>query len=185
MPLHYKIIIFVIVTLGFIWLSWSSLRDLRSHGFYRFFGFETIAAIVLVNLDIWFTDPFSLHQMISWFLFVISILLLIHGVLLLHSARKPGIDRDDPSLIGIEKTTELITHGAYRFIRHPVYSAGIIATWGIFLKQPSLVGGLLAVLTTIFFTMTARKEEAENTRFFGEAYQAYMKRTKMFIPYLF
>jgi len=32
---------------------------------------------------------------------------------------------------------------------------------------------------------TAKVEEVENTRFFGAAYQTYMKQTKMFIPFLF
>jgi protein-S-isoprenylcysteine O-methyltransferase Ste14 len=30
----------------------------------------------------------------------------------------------------------------------------------------------------------AKVEETENNRYFGVAYQAYRKRTKMFIPYL-
>jgi protein-S-isoprenylcysteine O-methyltransferase Ste14 len=36
----------------------------------------------------------------------------------------------------------------------------------------------------LFLVATARVEEAENLRFFGEEYQEYMKRTKMFVPYL-
>jgi len=185
MSLQIKLLIFAIVSAGFVWLSWSSLRNFRSHGFYRFFAFESILALVLLNVDVWFFEPFRVHQAISWILLIISSALVIHGALLLHLARKSGIERDDPSLICIEKTTELITNGAYRFIRHPIYSAGIIATWGVFCRDPSLVGGSLAALTTVFFTITARKEEAENIRFFGDAYRAYMKRTKMLIPFLF
>jgi len=46
------------------------------------------------------------------------------------------------------------------------------------------VGVLLAGLTTFFLTMTAKIEESENIAFFGQAYQAYMKQTKMFVPFL-
>jgi protein-S-isoprenylcysteine O-methyltransferase Ste14 len=56
---------------------------------------------------------------------------------------------------------------------------------GIFVKQPSWLGGLLALAATIFLLLTARVEEDENIRYFGTAYQDYMKQTKMFIPYLF
>ncbi|MFC1475772.1 methyltransferase family protein [Candidatus Zixiibacteriota bacterium] len=185
MPVTYKIVVFAIVSVGFIWLSWSSLRDWRSHGFYRFFAFEAIAAIVLLNLNYWFKEPFGLHQLVSWFLLIISLFLVVHSYLMLRTIGKPDSQRDDPSLMGIEKTTTLVTVGAYRFIRHPMYSAGLIGTWGVFFKHPSWIGICLALATTVFFTMTARMEEAENVRFFGPSYQSYMKRTRMFIPFFF
>jgi len=46
-------------------------------------------------------------------------------------------------------------------------------------------GGVLAAVVTFFLVRTARVEEAENIRFFGPAYEEYMKRTKMFVPFLF
>ena len=185
MPLQIKVIVFLAASAGFIWLSWSSLRDFRSHGFYRFFAFEAIAAIVLLNLNYWFKEPFGFHQVISWLLLIISLFLVIYSYLLLRTMGKPDRKRDDPSLMGIERTTTLVTEGAYRYIRHPIYSAGLIGTWGVFFKHPSWIGICLAVATTVFFTMTARMEEAENLRYFGEAYRSYMKRTRMFIPFLF
>ncbi len=36
-----------------------------------------------------------------------------------------------------------------------------------------------------FLTATARVEEAENLDKFGDQYAAYMKTTKIFIPFLF
>ena len=48
----------------------------RSHGFYRFFAWECIAAIIILNIDGWFVDPGSWHQLISWFLLVLSIALV-------------------------------------------------------------------------------------------------------------
>lgn len=38
---------------------------------------------------------------------------------------------------------------------------------------------------TGFLLATAKVEEAENIGYFGTAYRAYMKRTKMFIPFFF
>mgnify|MGYP001819855295 FL=1 len=88
-------------------------------------------------------------------------------------------------LIGIEKTTALVTVGAFKYIRHPLYSSLLFGTWGIFFKGPSLLAGILALTVTTFLLATAKVEEAENIRFFGAAYQTYMKQTKMFIPFLF
>jgi len=166
-------------------VSRFSLRSFRFHGFYRFFAWVAIVALVLLNVDHWFHEPFSIHQIGSWILLIISVSMVIHGALLLRIAGKPDSRRRDPSLVSIEKTTRLVTVGAYRYIRHPIYSSGLYGVWGVFFKHPSWVGISLAVLATLFLTMTARAEEAENIRFFGAEYQGYMNRTKMFVPFLF
>jgi len=185
MTFQFKVIVFIVVSVGLAWVSRTSLRDFRSHGFHRFFAFESILALILLNVDHWFYEPFSIHQIISWLLLIASLFLVIHGSLLLRRVGKPDSERNDPSLIGIEKTTELVTVGAYRYIRHPLYSSLLCLAWGVFFKQPSWEGVSLAVITTFFLTMTAKREEAENIRFFGAAYQSYMKQTKMFIPFFF
>ena len=98
---------------------------------------------------------------------------------------KPDPDRVDPALIGIEKTTELVTSGVYAYIRHPLYSALLFLTWGAFLKDPSATGLSLSGVASFFLVMTAKIEETENLTYFGDAYQNYMECTKMFIPYVF
>ncbi|MDH4223049.1 MAG: isoprenylcysteine carboxylmethyltransferase family protein [candidate division Zixibacteria bacterium] len=180
-----KLIIFVVATGGLVCFSWKSLPNPRSHGFYRFFAFEAILIIVLLNIDYWFYEPFSLHQVISWVLLIASLFLVVHGFQLLRIVGKPGSERNDASLIGIEKTTELVKVGAYRYIRHPMYSSGLCGAWGVFFKHPSWVGFCLVVITTFFWTIASKIEEAENISFFGTVYQDYMKQTKMFIPFLF
>ncbi len=179
-----KAIILVAASAPLAWLSRSPLRDARSHGFYRFFAWEAILAEIVLNLDYWFHDPFGITQIASWFFLIVSGFLVIHGVLSLRMG-KPNNTRDDPSLIGIERTTELVTVGAYRYIRHPIYSAGLFIAWGACFKNPSLITVSLAAIATFFLTVAAKKEEAENMRFFGSAYQSYMTRTKMFVPFLF
>ncbi|MCK7540462.1 MAG: hypothetical protein MZV63_61010 [Marinilabiliales bacterium] len=54
----------------------------------------------------------------------------------LRRASKPGITRVDEKLFRFEKTTELVTSGIYRYIRHPMYSSLLLLAWGIWLKQP-------------------------------------------------
>jgi len=178
-------ILFTVASTGIVWVSRSALLDFRSHGFYRFFAWEAILALVLLNLDRWFYRPFSLHQLLSWPLLLASLFLAIDGVRLLRLVGQPDDAREDPSLIGIEKTTTLVTVGVYRYIRHPLYSSLLFLAWGTFFKHPSWLGVFLALTATFFLTLTARVEEAENLLFFGAAYQGYMKQTKMFIPFLF
>lgn len=180
-----KGVLFVVTTAGLVYLSRASLRNPRSHGFPRFLAWELLLVLVLLNADAWFRDPFSWHQILSWCLLLVSLFLVIHGVQLLRRRGEPDQGREDADLVAFEMTTRLVTSGAYRYIRHPLYSSLLFLGWGVFFKAPSAAGALLALAATLLLVVTARIEEAENARFFGAEYEAYRKRTKMFIPYLF
>lgn len=185
MTVLWKLILFILASGGIVWVSWASLRDARTHGFYRFFAWEAILILFLLNVNYWVDDPFGLRQLVAWLFLIVSLILILQGVRLFRGQGKLDPDRTDPALLGIEKTTELVTTGIYRTIRHPFYSSLLFLGWGIFLKHLSWAGGLLVVVTTILLVVTARKEEKENITYFGDAYRAYMKRTKMFVPFVF
>jgi protein-S-isoprenylcysteine O-methyltransferase Ste14 len=180
-----KVVVFLGATAGLVTVSRGSLRDARSHGFYRFFAWEAILVLILLNLEVWFRDPASWYQIVSWCLLLVSLLLVVHGVHLLKRIGKPDQRREDDTLVGIERTTALVTEGAYRYIRHPLYSSLLLLAWGVFFKAPCWIGGLLALAATLFLVATARIEEVENAAFFGPAYEAYKEQTRMFIPFLF
>jgi protein-S-isoprenylcysteine O-methyltransferase Ste14 len=181
----WQLVVFVIASAGLIYISRASLR-VRAHGFYRFFAWEFILALFLLNVERWFDDPFAPHQLIAWTMLIVSAILVIAGVRLLREIGKPDrARRDDSATIAFEKTTTLVEIGAYKYIRHPLYSSLLFLAWGIFFKAPSWLGGILAIGATIFLIATAKVEERENIRFFGPAYQAYIERTKMFVPFLF
>jgi len=84
----------------------------------------------------------------------------------------------------MEKTTKLVVEGAYRYIRHPMYSSLLFLGWGAFFKSISILGMVLAVLATIFLILTGKMEEKENIRYFGREYEGYINKTKMFIPFV-
>jgi len=180
-----KLILFLLGTTGLAEVSRSALRRPGSHGFYRFFAWEAILALVLLQAERWFRDPYSWNQIVSWLLLGVSAFLAIHGVILLRQLGKPDARREETALIGLEKTTVLVTSGAYRYIRHPLYSSLLFLAWGTFLKGPVWPAALLALAATFLLVATARAEEAENLRFFGPEYEEYRKRTKMFVPFFF
>ena len=180
-----KTLIFLVVSVIIIYFSRASINKPQSHGFYRFFAWEIIVALVLLNIDSWFTNPFSVTQIISWILLVISLFLIIYGIIWLRKIGKPNETRSDSTLLGLEKTTRLVVEGAYKYIRHPFYSSLLFLAWGVFFKSVSIVGLVLAVLATMFLFLTGKFEEKEDIRYFGNEYKEYMKRTKMFIPFIF
>ena len=181
-----QFLIFAIGSVFLIYVSRKTLFRFRSHGFYRFFAWEAILVLVLLNFPYWEKDPFSPHQLISWLFLVISLFLVIHGVFLLKFIGKPNENRPDTELLAFEKTTTLVTVGAYKYIRHPLYSSLLFLAWGVFLKQPTSLPGLLLVLTaSLFLLLTAKSDEYECLQYFGSVYQTYMLGTKRFIPFLF
>ena len=171
---------------GLIYVSRTALRDPRSHGFYRFFAWEAILGLFLLNVGVWFVDPFAWHQCIAWALLFACIVPVTWGTVLLRRAGKPARTREqDAGLLAFEKTTALVTSGIYRYIRHPLYCSLLLLAWGIFFKRPSLAGAGLAGTATVFLVLTARADEVECIRYFGPPYETYMKTTRRFIPFIY
>jgi protein-S-isoprenylcysteine O-methyltransferase Ste14 len=170
-------ILFIAGSLFILRISFPSQRRPGSHGFYRFFAWETILGLFVLTVHTWFTRPFAWYQLISWFLLATSIIPLVAGTSLLRSAGKP---------VGhFEATTQLVTMGIYRYIRHPLYASLLDLTWGIFFKSPAVLEGCLAMIATCFLYATARADEGECQLKFGQIYSEYMKTTKRFIPFIF
>jgi protein-S-isoprenylcysteine O-methyltransferase Ste14 len=180
-----KIAVFILASTGLIYVSRSSLHLPPTHGLPRFFAWETILVLFLLNVDNWFRDLLSIHQIISWLFLVISLALIGLGVWCFRVLGKPSPSRDGAALLGIEKTTTLVTSGIYHYIRHPFYSSLLFLAWGIFLKALSWPGFILVIMASICLEFTAAIEEREDINYFGEAYREYIKKTKKFIPFLY
>jgi protein-S-isoprenylcysteine O-methyltransferase Ste14 len=167
-------------------MSWRSLRDPRSHGFYRFFAFELLSALILLNVPVWFRDPLAARQIASWFLGAASIGLAIEGFRLLRLIGRPTPTATRSTNLPFENTTTLVTVGAYRFIRHPLYASLLALVWCAYLKNPLAISGVaLALGASGFLIATSMAEERENVTRFGAAYVSYIKRTRRFVPFLF
>lgn len=175
---------FVAGSVPVIAVSWPALRHPGSHGFPRFFAFEAILALVVLNSGVWFDRPWAPWQIVSWVLLVGSIPLALHGFLVLHRAGRAVAPPRGAAEHRWEYTTELVTTGAYRFIRHPLYASLLLVTWGVALKRAGPASLALAAAATLFLVLTARADERECLRRFGDAYRAYAGRTRMFVPFV-
>lgn len=189
--MHAGLIAFALASAVLIWLSRASLRrsgsnGLRPHGFYRFFAWEGILVLFLLNAGHWFRTPSAWYQLLSWSLLILSLPVLIFGFHTLASRGAASANGDDrPELYRFERTSQLVTTGIYRHIRHPLYCSLLLLAWGIAFKQPDGLNLLLGVVVTLLLYATARADEAECIRYFGDGYRDYMTRTKMFVPGLF
>lgn len=180
-----SLVIFLLLSIPLIIISRKNLFEPKSHGFYRFLSWECIILLFSYNYPYWFTDPFSIVQIISWVFLILSVYLVISGVITLRSGGKSSKTREDKNLYQFEQTTELVESGIYMFIRHPMYASLLFLTWGIWLKNPTFILLIVALLSTILLYITARLDEKECILFFGDKYVQYMQKTKRFIPFLF
>jgi protein-S-isoprenylcysteine O-methyltransferase Ste14 len=101
---------------------------------------------------------------------------VITGYLLLKRDGKPDTN--------FENTSVLVKSGIYGYIRHPLYLSIFLLGTGVLLKDPGPVQLFLAIINLIAVYITARIEENEMIRKFGNGYKEYMKETKMFIPFI-
>lgn len=176
---------FAVASAGLIYVSRQSLMKLKSHGFYRFFAWEAMLALLLLNVPRWFADWLAWHQIVSWLLLIVCIVPLVYGVKALSKRGEPdAAQRSEPELMAFERTTKLVTDGIYRYIRHPLYSSLFLLNWGIFFKAPSWIGLALAAAASLLLMATARADERECIECFGTEYRQYMRHTRMFIPYI-
>lgn len=180
-----KLVIFLLGSCGLVIFSRHALSRPSSHGFPRFFAFEAILGLVVLNVPFWFVTPFAVPQLVSWVLLVLSAYLVIHSI---YTLRRYGLqDRSipDASRLSFEKTTRLVTNGPYRLIRHPMYASLLYLAWAVFFKHVAPYSALLVIVASLALLATALLEEKENLRNFGETYAAYKQHTKRFIPFVF
>jgi protein-S-isoprenylcysteine O-methyltransferase Ste14 len=79
---------------------------------------------------------------------------------------------------------ELVEHGAYARVRHPVYGGLIVGAVGWGLVSASLVTLVLAALLAVVLDLKSRREEAWlRDRYPG--YAAYAGRTRRLLPWLY
>ncbi|MDT8402795.1 MAG: isoprenylcysteine carboxylmethyltransferase family protein [Bacteroidales bacterium] len=177
--------IFTALSIPVIIISWRTLFDTRSHGFYRFLSWECILWLFAHNYPYWFHNPFSVRQIFSWVFLVFSAYVLVAGIVQMKKGRGSGRVGRQKTLYRFEETSLLVDTGIFRYIRHPLYSSLLFLTWGILLKNITVHMLLISIFSTVFLIITALVDEKECIDYFGEEYRHYMKRTKRFVPFIF
>lgn len=79
---------------------------------------------------------------------------------------------------------QLVTHGPYRLIRHPLYTFATLFYIGIGLIIASWLVLLMACLAFWLLSQRTPREEAQLLARFGDDYSAYMQRTGRYFPRL-
>jgi protein-S-isoprenylcysteine O-methyltransferase Ste14 len=115
-------------------------------------------------------------RFVGWVFVAIGIVLLTWSALNLGHSFTP-FPRPVPQ-------GQLVTTGAYRFVRHPIYFAVFIGCLGLALASTSPLRLALTLVLLVFFDLKARREEVWLQEQYPE-YATYRKRVKKFIPWIY
>jgi len=96
--------------------------------------------------------------------------LLAGGLLALASVRAIG------------RGARLVTHGPYRWLRHPYFLGVLLMIVGAIVAMRSLPAIVLFIPTLRVTLVRARREEHNLALRFGEAYEAYWARVPFILP---
>ena len=79
----------------------------------------------------------------------------------------------------------LITTGPYRFIRHPMYTAQVVAVFPLVIELNTQLR--IAALSILFITLLFKLhyEEKRLVKHFGQSYSDYQKVTKKILPFIY
>ena len=85
----------------------------------------------------------------------------------------------------IREDHQLITHGIYRYTRHPVYLGVIMAILGLPIFASSLYGLLIMLVLIPIVLYRIGMEERLLTEEFGDAYRDYQETTSKLVPFIY
>jgi protein-S-isoprenylcysteine O-methyltransferase Ste14 len=83
-----------------------------------------------------------------------------------------------------QSPTGVVSSGAFRYVRHPLYLACLLFYFGLVISTFCLFSFLLLFLMFFFYDYIASYEERILEERYGEDYLAYKKRTGKWIPNL-
>ena len=77
-----------------------------------------------------------------------------------------------------------VAEGAYRIVRHPIYSGIILAACGWGFLMNNILVLMMAVVLFLFFDIKTRREERWLSERYSE-YPAYQQRVHKLIPFIY
>jgi len=172
---------FWLILIGYLTISAIGVKQETQRHLVQSFGLllAIIAAFLLPRLPIFQFVNFTQTNPV---LNSIGVILCVAGMAILISARQ-HLGKNWSQTVAVKKGHELVTSGPYRYVRHPMYTGGLIAAIG----SAVVCGGawifLLVILGALFLWRVGAEDKLMAQQFPNE-YPGYKKRTKALIPFI-
>lgn len=155
----------------------SRAQDAGSFGFVMVIqGVSMMAALVVA-----YAGRFGVLPGPRLWFWVGLIVMIAGSVLRRHCFRMLG--SSFTAIVVVRPDQAVVERGAYRWVRHPSYTAGALMLGGMTLAMGNWVSVLtVTVGVMVSYGYRVRVEERALAATLGDPYRAYMQRTKRFIP---
>jgi protein-S-isoprenylcysteine O-methyltransferase Ste14 len=158
----------------------------REEGLFILIGLRLCGIAAWVVFAAYLIDPASVSRFALplplWLRWVGAALTLLVLPLLFWTFQSLGKNLTDTVVTRREHT--LVTHGPYRWVRHPFYDVVALEVVSMSLVTASGLLALLGLAVVAMLFIRTRIEEAKLAARFGADYQAYAERTGRFVPWL-
>ena len=117
------------------------------------------------------TDFYPVLFVIGWVVWALGMTLVLSPIIMFP--RHGGV----PKAKSFVNTTRLVSTGTYAVVRHPQYLGGILSIFvTTLLWYPHWLLGVLGSLGTLIVYLSAREEELDLIKQFGDDYIKYMQK---------
>ena len=146
--------------------------------------FATLSLLPVLALPVMLPDVPLYTISAPWIYFsiagqLVAVLMLVAGLLQTGVWSFMGLRQ----LLGEgQEPGKMVVSGLYRYVRHPLYTAGLLFIWLTPVMSANLMG--LNLGFTAYLILGALVEERKLRRQFGQAYARYQAETPMLIPRL-
>jgi protein-S-isoprenylcysteine O-methyltransferase Ste14 len=158
--------------------------DRRQEGLFILATLRPVGIAFWLELIAWMVDPnwmaWSSASLPAWLRWTGVGLIAIACGLLVWTFLSLGKNLTD-TVVTRQKHT-LVTHGPYRWVRHPFYDSAALLALALSLITANWFFLVTGVVLFCLLIIRTRTEEENLVARFGESYRAYMERTGRFLP---
>ena len=158
--------------------------DRRQEGWFILLTLRPLAAVLLASLVAYLIRPGSMAwsslPLPGWVRWIGAPFGFAAALLLFWTLHSLGHNLTDT--VVTRREAALVTHGPYRWIRHPFYVALLLAVIGISLVAANWFLAITGVGVFTLLAMRAATEERNLVARFGRDYEEYMRQTGRFVP---
>lgn len=159
----------------------------REEGIFILIGLRLCGLIAWIALGTYLVNPswmaWSSVSLPTWLRWIGAFLALVTvPPLLFWTFHNLGKNLTDTVVTRREHT--LVTHGPYRWVRHPFYDVVLLWTVALSLVTANWLLAMLGFSVFAMMVVRTRVEEERLVERFGDEYRTYMKRTGRFFPHL-
>jgi protein-S-isoprenylcysteine O-methyltransferase Ste14 len=158
--------------------------DRRQEGLWILATLRPLGAVFWLGVLAWMINPrwmtWSAVPLPIWPRWAGVLPLLAGCALLIWTFRSLGRNLTDTVVTRQQHT--LISHGPYRWVRHPLYSSAALFIGALSLIAANWFFLVTGVVLLCVLIMRTRIEEANLVARFGDSYRTYMERTGRFLP---